>query len=101
MQEAQTVRDIVMKDYRTADVFRKWGINYCCGGNLPLTEACSVKKVSQAEVEQDLQQATRNLTLANSTAFSEWPITFLTDYIQYVHHSYLRMALPALRQLMA
>lgn len=101
MQGAQTVRDIVITDYRTADVFRKWGINYCCGGNLPLPDACAAKQVSQAEVEHDLQQATRNVSLSNSIAYNEWPIPFLTDYIQYVHHGYLKAALPALRQLMA
>jgi regulator of cell morphogenesis and NO signaling len=100
MQVAKTVRDIVIGDYRTADVFRKWGINYCCGGNLPLADACSVQQVSQADVEKDLKQATRNVTLSNSIAFNEWPVPFLTDYILFVHHSYLKAALPALRQLM-
>jgi regulator of cell morphogenesis and NO signaling len=101
MQETKTVRDIVINDYRTADVFRKWGINYCCSGNLPLNEACSVKQVNLSDVELDLQQATRNITLSNSTAFNEWPVPFLTDYIVYVHHNYLKTTLPQLRQLMA
>lgn len=101
MQEAKTVRDIVFDDYRTADVFRKWGINYCCGGNLPLAEACSAKQIDPAAMEQELKQATRTITLSNSTAFNEWPVPFLTDYIVYVHHSYLKRALPQLRQLMA
>jgi regulator of cell morphogenesis and NO signaling len=101
MQGKQTVRDIVISDYRTADVFRKWGINYCCGGNLPLAAACSAKQISQAEVEQELKQATRNVTLSNTTAFNEWPVPFLIDYLLYVHHSYLKAALPAIRKLMA
>jgi regulator of cell morphogenesis and NO signaling len=101
MQEAKTVRDLVIDDYRIADVFRKWGINYCCGGNLPLEDACSVKQINLSDVKQDLSQATRNIRLSNSTAFNEWPVPFLTDYIVYVHHSYLKIALPQLRQLMA
>ena len=95
MEEIKTVKDIVIDDYRTADVFRKWGINYCCGGNLPLAEACSAKQINQKEVEQDLKQATRDITLPNAINFNEWPVQFLLDYIVYVHHSYLRTTLPA------
>lgn len=100
MQGIKTVKDIVIDDYRTADVFKKWGINYCCGGNLPLDKACAVKQVSQIEVEQDLERATKSITLSNAIAFNEWPLSFLTDYILYVHHGYLKMALPTLRQLL-
>jgi len=101
MQGKRTVRDIVIGDYRTADVFKKWGINYCCGGNLPLEEACTLKQISRQEVEQDLQRATRNISLSNSIAFGEWPLPFLTDYVLHVHHHYLKSTLPALRQLLA
>ena len=101
MQDAKTVRDFVIDDYRTADVFRKWGINYCCGGNLPLEEACTVKQISLPDVKYDLSEATRNIVLSNTTAFHEWPVPFLTDYIVYVHHSYLKTALPQLRKLLA
>lgn len=95
----QTVRDIVINDYRTADVFKKWGINYCCGGNIPLAEACAIKEVDIDTLELDLQQATQTLNLPNSVAFHKWPVEFLIDYIVYVHHDYVKAALPALKQL--
>lgn len=101
MQDTKTVRDFVIEDYRTADVFRKWGINYCCGGNLPLAEACATRQIEMRAVEQDLERATLNITLPNALSFKEWPLPFLTDFILYVHHSYLHTALPALRQQMA
>lgn len=101
MQGVKTVRDFVIDDYRTADVFRKWGINYCCGGNLPLAEACAAQQINQADLEKDLKQATRNVLLSNGIAFNEWPVPFLTDYILHVHHQYLKTALPSLRQLLA
>lgn len=99
MQATKTVRDIVIGDYRTADVFRKWGMNYCCGGNMPLAQACEAKQISLTAVEQDLKNATKNVTLSNAIAFSDWPLSFLTDYIIHVHHHYLKLALPHLRQL--
>src|SRR5690242_4031964 len=101
MQAIKTVRDIVIDDYRTADVFKKWGINYCCGGNMDLAQACKTKQINPAEVELDLANATKNVTLSNAIVFNEWPLSFLTDYIVHVHHHYLKLALPLLRQIMA
>ena len=39
------VSEIVRDDYRTADVFKKYGINYCCGGNTTLEEACKLQNL--------------------------------------------------------
>lgn len=100
MHNTQTVRDIVINDYRTADVFKKWGINYCCSGNVPLSEACAIKQVDIAALEQDLQQARQTFSLPNPVAFHKWPVEFLIDYIVYVHHDYVQTALPALKQLL-
>ena len=92
-----TVSQIVRNDYRTADVFKKWGINYCCGGNLQLEDACSLQQIDKEALETDLQKATQAFSLPSSTAFDQWPLSFLTDYISHVHHSYLQKALPALK----
>lgn len=93
-----TVSELVRKDYRTADVFRKWGINYCCGGGLPLAEACAVKGIDPQLVQQELDAAARSVLLPGALAFDTWPIDFLVDYILYVHHAYLKQTLPALHQ---
>ncbi|HEV7333008.1 MAG TPA: DUF542 domain-containing protein [Flavisolibacter sp.] len=96
----KTVSQIVRNDYRTADVFKKYGINYCCGGDLPLEEACALHKIDKTVLEEDLEQATRNFALPSSTAFAQWPLAFLIDYITHVHHGYIRNVLPSLKSLM-
>lgn len=92
-----TVSQIVRDDYRTADVFKKYGINYCCGGNLPLEEACTLQKIDRTALDRELQQATQNFSLPSSTAFDQWPLPFLIDYITHVHHGYIRTVLPSLK----
>ncbi|RYY41322.1 MAG: hypothetical protein EOO08_02420 [Chitinophagaceae bacterium] len=97
---APTVSEIVRQDYRAADVFKKWGINYCCGGNLPLTDVCHLQGLDQAAIESDLDAARRQRALSPGIAFNEWPVPFLIDYIQLVHHAYVRSTGAALgRQL--
>jgi regulator of cell morphogenesis and NO signaling len=94
----KTVRDIVVADYRTADVFKKWGINYCCGGNLPLGDACTLKNIDRLELTNDIKKATQDVRVSNILPFNSWSSEFLVDYIIHVHHDYLRTTLPALKQ---
>jgi regulator of cell morphogenesis and NO signaling len=90
------VSDIVKSDFRTADVFRKYGIEYCCGGKWPLAIACEMKGADFSAVYEDLEKAIRNVHVPATTDFSNWSINFLTDYIVNIHHEYLKKALPQL-----
>jgi regulator of cell morphogenesis and NO signaling len=92
----QTVSAIVRADYRTADVFRKHGINYCCSGEVSLQEACALRNIDYVKVEEELAEVTRSIRLPNSLQFSSWKIDFLADYITNVHHAYLYNSLPGL-----
>jgi regulator of cell morphogenesis and NO signaling len=89
-----SVHEIVSKDYRTAQVFRRYEIEYCCGGRWPLETACMIKGLEPEQIIGELYKATRTIQLSSNTAFEKWGIDFLTDYITNVHHSYLRQALP-------
>lgn len=92
------VRDIVQADYRTAAVFDAYGIDYCCGGRWSVSTACLMKGVQQDELLDKLRQVTRTLTLSTAHAFEAWDVDFLIDYIQRVHHTYLRTNLPPLNE---
>ncbi|RYY81364.1 MAG: hypothetical protein EOO15_24500, partial [Chitinophagaceae bacterium] len=80
----------VRNDYRAADVFKKWGINYCCGGNLPLADVCHLQGLDQGAIEGELESVRRQRALSPGIAFNEWPVPFLIDYIQALHHAYVR-----------
>ncbi len=88
-----TVSEIVQKHYRTADVFKKLGINYCCGGNGSLRDACALKGIDLDNVCTELEQAMQTVQLPGGVQFEEWPVDFLIDYVIHVHHSYLKKVL--------
>ena len=95
------VSDIVSNDYRTADVFRKYGIDFCCGGKWPLKMVCESMDLDIVIVKKELEEAVRTICLPNTLRFNKWDIDFLTDYIINVHHQYLRKALPEAKDYLA
>ena len=39
------IGEIVTNDFRAAEIFKNAGIDFCCGGNQSLEQACSEKKI--------------------------------------------------------
>lgn len=95
------VSEIVKRDYRTADVFRKFGISYCCGGNWPLETACNMNGVELRDVTNGLNESVRDLRLPAQIDFHSWETVFLVDYIINVHHHFLKTTLPLTGEMLA
>ncbi|MDP4131589.1 MAG: DUF542 domain-containing protein [Bacteroidota bacterium] len=94
IDEADFVSDIVAKDYRTAVVFWKYDIDFCCGGRLPLEKACLARDLNLQSVKHELEQVIQQGSVAYSLKYSEWNLDFLMDYIVHVHHAFLKTTLP-------
>jgi len=90
-----TVGELVAKHYQSADVFSRYGIDFCCGGKKTLATACSEKSVAFEALAQDLQTAWQTQGLPSGNA-ATWAPDFLAEYIVQTHHRYLREALPFL-----
>lgn len=96
LYDNQNIADIVRNDYRTAEVFREYGINYCCTGGLPLQEACRQNNLAYVDVVRKLNQVSQTVNLPLDLQFHKWRTDFLIDYIVNIHHAYLRQTLPQL-----
>jgi regulator of cell morphogenesis and NO signaling len=91
------VGEIVRQDYRTADVFKKWQLNFCCGGEIALKSLCESKQLDFDRVVYELQEATRDMKISSQIHFQDWKIDFLIDFITRVHHDYIYQVLPPLK----
>jgi regulator of cell morphogenesis and NO signaling len=98
IEKNSNVADIVRNDYRAADVFRKYGIEYCCGGNRTLESACELAGLDYTTIFNELEEVSRTLCLPSSLVYTQWSVDFLTDYIINIHHQYLRKALPEIQE---
>lgn len=93
--KTETVGSIVANDLRTARIFKKYGIDFCCGGRKSLQLVCEAKKIDPVILEQELLSVSSDLPLQGSNAAS-WSLDFLIDYILNVHHVYIRERTPDL-----
>ncbi len=100
INKSASVADIVAKDYRTAAVFRKHGITYCCAGKFPLQVACDMRGIDADILQQELESATRTISISSTIEFHDWDSSFLIDYLLNVHHDYLDKTLPGTQLLL-
>ncbi|GEO05043.1 hypothetical protein AAE02nite_27070 [Adhaeribacter aerolatus] len=96
-EEGETIGELVTKDYRKAEIFKKYGLDFCCGGKKSVARACAEKGINPVLVEQELNALTET-PVARTQNFNAWDLSFLADYIENTHHTYVRESLPALSE---
>lgn len=82
------IGELVAKDYRSAGVFKKYGIDFCCQGNRTIYEACEKKKIDTNEVLNDLSFVMKQQNEA-AIDYKSWPLDLLADYIEKKHHRFV------------
>ena len=91
-----TIGEIVADDFRAAQVFSKYNIDFCCKGNRTLEEVCAKKQIPVSQLVEDLSEAMT--ATAGSIDYAAWPSDLLIDYIEKKHHRYIEEKTPALLQ---
>jgi len=84
----KTIGNYVAEDFRTAAIFSKYGIDFCCKGHRTLAEACEKKQISSAVLESEIN-GIMNTPDNQSIDFKSWPLDLLVDYIEKKHHRYV------------
>lgn len=92
----ETLGQIAAKDLRKAEIFKKYGLDFCCGGKKTVKEACAEKGLDVTKIEKELQQADKAPNL-RPFPYDKWSPAFLADFIVNTHHSYVRKTLPDIR----
>ncbi len=88
-EKERTIGEIVAEDYRTAKVFQKYDMDFCCGGDVALSTACGERGIELPRVIEELSEAKEG-TIERNQNYSAWALSFLIDYIVNVHHSYVK-----------
>ena len=86
----KTVAAIVTENIKTADIFKKHGIDFCCGGGITLEKACEKSNTNLDELKKELIAIDANVVTSHN--YNEWEIDYLADYIVNTHHKYVEEA---------
>jgi len=87
----KTVRELALENHAATRVFEKLGIDYCCGGNKSLEEACRAAKLPIEHVLDDLEIADQSARASRTDR--DWqvePLAELVAHIKNTHHKYVR-----------
>lgn len=95
----KTVREIAIDNPATVPVFESLGIDYCCGGQRPLSEACERANVSVDHALELIAKAQSEGEPANKEKWSRAAAADLIQYIVERHHAFVRKEVPRLEAL--
>lgn len=91
----RTIGELVAERPARARVFEGFKIDYCCGGNKPLADACRARGI-------DPQVVLKMIAIADDAGprderdWTKATITELCDDVEATHHAYLKRELPRL-----
>ena len=80
---ARTVRELVLEIPEATRIFEKLGIDYCCGGDRSLEEACAASNLSLDDVLDSLELADQ-MARARQTD-RNWQAEPLADLVAHIH----------------
>lgn len=93
----KNIGQFVAEDYRTATIFKKYNIDFCCKGHKTLDEVCEKKGLKQTEILYELETVLKS-NANQSIDYKSWPLDLLVDYIEKKHHRYVEEKIPVLKQ---
>lgn len=85
---SRTLAQIVTGNHRTAAVFEKYRLDFCCRGKRSLQQACSEQNISVEELLNKLDEASG--TYQTAFPFDKLTLSQLVDHIVSAHHAYVK-----------
>ena len=96
--ETTTVAEIASALPSSVRVFQRHGIDFCCGGRIPLAVACEEQGLPFAQIARAIEES----VAAPAAAERDWnrePLQALIDHIVGTYHDSLREELPRLESM--
>jgi len=98
----KTVRELAVENPAATRILEKLGIDYCCGGNQSLDEACRAANLPLDQVMDSLEMAEQ--PTRSAPKLHDWqrePLADLVAHINGTHHKYTREEIARLGPLFA
>lgn len=86
----RTVRELALEAPGATRVFERYGIDYCCGGNKSLQDACAASNLELEKIVQSLESALSEDNSREAQPFASGSLAELMEHIRQKHHKYTR-----------
>ncbi|MEO8434619.1 MAG: iron-sulfur cluster repair di-iron protein [Pyrinomonadaceae bacterium] len=96
----KTVRELALEIPGATRVFEKMGIDYCCGGERSLADACTIAGVTFADAQKSLELTNAATADSDERDFQKTTLVELIDHIEAKHHSFTRLEIGRLKALL-
>jgi regulator of cell morphogenesis and NO signaling len=90
LDPTRTVRELALEIPNATRIFEKMKIDYCCGGDKSLDDACAIAGVQVGELERLFADATKSDEPADTLDFQKLTLTDLIGHILAKHHVYTK-----------
>ena len=95
------IKDIVLAEPASAKVFERMGIDYCCGGNRPLADACRTAGVDVEDVAKLLEAEKSSVVTEDECVdWNKQSLTGLMNHIVQKHHTFCRTEIARIKALL-
>lgn len=91
-----TIGQMVANNFRSAEVFKKYKIDFCCKGNRLLTDVCEERGLDINVIEHELNDKAMIKERIDQDSIAEMEPDELADTICSTHHTYVRESVPVL-----
>lgn len=79
LEANKTVREVVLEHPGVTRLFEKVGIDYCCGGQRSLAEACAAANITPEELLNSLESTQKASEVNGDKDFRKAKLTDLTS----------------------
>jgi iron-sulfur cluster repair di-iron protein len=97
---SDTVRDIASQLPSSIRIFDELKIDYCCGGNKSVAQACQSAGISLEFLLARLGELNAQVPDPDFTSWQRASLASLTRHIVQTHHSYVRKEIPRINALL-
>lgn len=94
-----TVAELAVAHPAALAVFNRYNIDFCCGGNRSLEDACHRIGLDPEKIRREIFETPVWQTSAPPRV-ETWSASLLSDYIVQNHHAYVKAAIPEITVLL-
>lgn len=89
-----TIAEVVSNNIKSAHIFKKYGIDFCCGGGKSIENACLSKNINVEILLKEIDAL--NDQKDKESDYNSFELTELINHIVQTHHAYIESNFPLL-----